>query len=717
MLSHKSFVQSFVLVFSLILTSQLLAQTTEDLLEMSLEELLNIEITTASRSARSIKELPSTIHIITREEILNNNYSTLVDALKDILGVKVSQPGNGTHGEKYLMRGLFGNNYAKILVNGIPIRPSAVDGMPIGEQINMKNIERIEVVYGPASALYGADTLAGIINIITYNPEENTTQLETSVGTAGYISTKFFMNQANEDLKLNIYGGYSQRDDLNIDKDGSAFSDTNLDGDIVKIGALPCESHNVGIEILFKGFHFSFDHMYRNDHSSLEQDSQFYIYDNPDLKYGETIRKASLKHSLDVDKLKLNSFVSYLRYRLDTESAFGMIFYPTPLYKFTASDDILFEESVIYNFNENLEFVGGLNYQYSGAMPKSNDLIKPFDDDFYELFSTDIPEKGIYQSSLLRDFGFNPLTYYNVGGFLQGTYSNEMFTLMVGTRYDVHSEYESKANPRIAGLYNIRENTSIRASYNQAFRAPPPYKVYESIAVDNGDGTIHYIRIPNEDLGPERFSAFEAGLRHMFNKSISAEVIGYRNKIAGLITGMSKELDPKKYPYADRPHAKTAMNSKDAESILNCVDFIVSFSNIYKPIKFNANFYFSYMKGKETLPNGDKIDVFKNVPEFLTKLRVNAVPIKNLYIGIDSIYCSEWYAKIYSKADLEKPDNRSDGYFTMDFTANYKIPLKYGDVIINLKINNIFDESYGGFKYRDNPQYKRSFYGGIEYNF
>lgn len=694
-----------------------LAQEVEKLFKMDIEDLMEIKIAVASRSERSVKDLPSTVHIITREEILGNNYSSLVDALKDIPGVKVSQPGTGTHGEKYLMRGLWGNNYAKILVNGIPIRPSAVDGIPIGEQVNMKNVERIEVVYGPASALYGADALAGIINIVTYNPEENTVLLDTSVGTSGYVSQKFFMNLTNKDLKLNIYGGYNKRDDLNIDKDGGAFSQTNLFGGEVNIGKLPSESKNIGIEILFKNFHFSFDHMYRNDPSSLEQDSSYYIWNNPDLKYGETIQKASLNHNFKINKLKLNSFVSFLQYRLDTESAFGMIFYPTLLYKFTASDDILFEESVIYDFNENWEFVGGLSYQYSGAMPKTNDLIKPFDDELYKPFSKDIPKQGIYQSFLLGDFGFNPLTYSNFAGFLQSTYSTKMFKLMVGIRYDNHSEYESKINPRIAGLYNINKNTSIRASYNQAFRAPPPYKVYNSIAVDNGDGSIFYIQIPNEDLEPEKFSAFEVGLRHIVNKNTSLELIGYHNRISSLITSGRIELDPSRYPYADGTHANTDINSLSAKSFLNGVDFIVSLNDIYEPMNANTSFYLSYMNGRETLPNGDKIDVFRNAPKFLLKLRVNATPIKNLYVGVDGIYSSEWYARIYSKADLNIPENRSDGYFTMDFTAHYKIPTEYGDFKIYFKLNNAFDASYGGFKYRDNPQYKRSFYFGIEYSF
>ena len=710
----------FLLMLFLLLSTNIsfgFAQEVEKLFKMDIEDLMDIKIAVASRSERSIKDLPSTVHIITREEILSNSYSSLVDALKDIPGVKVSQPGTGTHGEKYLMRGLWGNNYTKILVNGIPIRPSAVDGIPIGEQVNMKNVERIEVVYGPASALYGADALSGIINIVTYNPEENTVLLETSVGTSGYVSPKFFMSLINKDLKLNIYGGYNKRDDLNIDKDGGAFSQTNLFGGEVKIGKLPSESRNIGIEILFKNFHFSFDHMYRSDPSSLEQDSTYYIWNNPELKYGETIQRASINHNFNIKKLRLKSFVSFLQYRLDTDSAFGMIFYPTPLYKFTASDDILFEESVIYDHNENWEFVGGLSYQYSGAMPKTNDLIKPFDDELYKPFSNEIPERGIYQSLLLGDFGFNPLTYSNLAGFLQSTYSTNKFTLMMGIRYDNHSEYESKVNPRIAGLYNITKKTSIRASYNQAFRAPPPYKVYNSIAVDNGDGSIFYLQIPNEDLEPEKFSAFEVGLRHIVNKKTSLELVGYHNRISSLITSGRTELDPSRYPYADGTHANTDINSLSAKSFLSGVDFIVSLNDVYEPVHANASFYLSFMKGRETLPNDDKIDLFRNTPEILLKLRVNATPINNLYLGFDGIYCSEWYARIYSKADLDIPENRSDGYFTMDFIAHYKIPSEYGDFKLYLKVNNAFDASYGGFKYRDNPQYKRSFYFGMEYSF
>ncbi|MBN2001263.1 TonB-dependent receptor [candidate division KSB1 bacterium] len=678
---------------------------------------MNVKIKTASRSAKSVRELPSTVFIITREDILNNNYFTLVDALKDIPNIKVSQPGTGTHGEKYVMRGLYGNNYAKIFIDGIPVRPSAVDGMPIGEQINMKNVERIEVVYGPVSALYGADALAGIINIITYNPGENTARLEASAGTAGYMSTRFYVNQMKNDLKLNIYGGYSERDDYNIDKSGGAVSDTTLYGDIVKVGKLPSKSQNIGFELSYKDLYLSLDHMYRNDHSSLEQDSQYYIWDNPDLLYGETVTNASMKYDFNVGKTNFNSVVSYLRYRLDTKSAFGMIFYPNPLYKYTASDDILFEETVVFNLSRNFEMVGGLSFLYSGAMPKSNDLIKAFDEDFYKPFSKDIPKRGEYQSQLLGDFGWNPLVYYNVGGFIQGTYSTDKYTVLLGMRYDDHSEYKSKFNPRIAGLYNISQKTSMRAAYNEAFRAPSPYRVYNAIAVDNGNGSIYYMHIPNEELEPEEFSAVEFGLRHMFSKNISLELVGYHNKISGLMTSGLVKLNPQKYPLADREYANADVNSRNAKSVLNGLDCILGVNNICKPSQLNINFYFSYMKGEETLPNGDKIDVFRNIPEYLAKFRVNGMPIKNLYVGIDNIYCGEWYGRVYSKADLEIPDRKSDGYYTMDITAYYQIGTVYGNFKLNLRIDNVFNASYGGHRYRDNPQYKKTIYGGLEFYF
>src|SRR5690606_39184062 len=82
-----------------------------------------------------------------------------------------SQPGSGADGETFKLRGLLGNSYCKILIDGVPVKTFATKGMPIGAQLPVRQADRIEVIYGPAAALYGSDANAGVINIITKRSE------------------------------------------------------------------------------------------------------------------------------------------------------------------------------------------------------------------------------------------------------------------------------------------------------------------------------------------------------------------------------------------------------------------------------------------------------------------------------------------------------------------------------------------------------------------
>lgn len=709
---------------------------------MTLEELLSVEITTASRSKKNIKDLPVTVQVISRKEILKNNYHTLVDVMKDLPGIKVSQPGSGVHGETFLMRGLYGNYYTKIMINGVPITPSVTDGLPIGAQVNMKNIERIEVVFGPASALYGADALAGVINIITYNPDKTAGNIETSFGN-DYYNLNFFTNfKISDKVKFNVYGLLNERKDWNLYEtyeDEDIFGEKDLFGNNVKYDDLTSKSKNIGVQAHFGNFQFHYDYMNRNDNSSLGQTTDFYLYNNPDLIWGETMNKFALKHSFQKSKFSFNTNLSYLNYRLDTKSAFGMIFYEKPLYKYQASDDILFEEVAVYSLNDNFEFVGGLSYQYSGGLPKTNDLDIEFDSGFYKPFSTDLPARGKYQHEVFGDFGFNPLTYNNIGVFLQGTYTNSLITIMAGGRYDNHSEYGSSFNPRIAAQFNLSPKTTVRASYSEAFKAPPPYLIYNSVAVFTVDPVTNQLKadywsIPNADLEPEEFVATEFGVRQLIGENISLEANLYINKISALISSGTMAIDPTKHPNAVNEYAGVSVNSSDAESKLTGLDFTARFQNIIKPLKLNASMLISYAKGNEILPNGDEIDDFRMMPEWINKFRFDMEPIKNFTVIFDIFSSSSWYNRSISNnsSDTESgdyavsyrnPAMEVDGFFTLDLTMNYMLNTKIGDFVLNLRLDNITDEKYGGISayptnsLRYNPQAGRMTYVGLEYLF
>ena len=109
----------------------------------------NQKVVSASKTLKEVSDLPFTITIISKEEILRNGYTTLVDVLKMAPGIRVSQPGSALEGETFLMRGLKGNTYTKILINGSPIKPFGVVGMPIGAQLPIRQADVSRSSTGP----------------------------------------------------------------------------------------------------------------------------------------------------------------------------------------------------------------------------------------------------------------------------------------------------------------------------------------------------------------------------------------------------------------------------------------------------------------------------------------------------------------------------------------------------------------------------------------
>ena len=325
------------------------------------------EVVSASRSSRYLKDVPITIYVITRDEILKNGYTTLVDVLKDIPGVKVSQPGSAIEGETFLMRGLIGNYYAKILINDIPIQPSVVSGMPIGGQLPVREAERIEVIVGPASSVYGGDALAGVINIITKTSERPVWgQADISLGDFGSSKVNVMIGgkvgKKKNILQYSFYGSSSKLEDMNVkydienlynpsvyDSTYSYLQEPFYKGDSTKplFGDLPSISGQVGFSLSYRDITFSYMKMWRKTHSSIGQETDVYAYYDPSNYWGEDITRYSLGYNKKWGKLSNRTSLSYLSYRLDNSSSFRMILDVGDmgkLYKYAASDDVLLDE-------------------------------------------------------------------------------------------------------------------------------------------------------------------------------------------------------------------------------------------------------------------------------------------------------------------------------------------------------------------------------------
>ncbi len=150
------------------------SQQDRDLSTMSLEELLNTTVVTAARHVQKNIDSPRFISVITAEDILQKNYRTVPEALNEMVGVLVQETNYG--GGSPIIRGMVGNQIL-ILIDGIRMN-NAIYRLGPNQYLNtidMNQVERIEVIHGTGSVLYGSDAFGGVINIITKSRAGSTT--------------------------------------------------------------------------------------------------------------------------------------------------------------------------------------------------------------------------------------------------------------------------------------------------------------------------------------------------------------------------------------------------------------------------------------------------------------------------------------------------------------------------------------------------------------
>ena len=158
----------------------------KDIYSMSLEELMNVEITTASKRAQKISDAPATVISFPAAQVEQFGWRDLKDMFRAVTGVDVSYDVQGEVKTLVTMRGVEGNQKILILQDGQ--RQNAITGerFIFGHNIPLSIYKRIEIVYGPSSALYGADAYAGVVNLITKDGAD----IDGFSGSVGYISTQ-----------------------------------------------------------------------------------------------------------------------------------------------------------------------------------------------------------------------------------------------------------------------------------------------------------------------------------------------------------------------------------------------------------------------------------------------------------------------------------------------------------------------------------------------
>ena len=514
---------------------------------ISLQDLFNIEVVTASRSAESANKAPGTLVVIPRQQIVERGYRHLGDVMRALPGVDYAHGTNGVTYNRMTVRGITGNNKFVILQNGFRISSSTGEAVPIADNYSLYNVKQIEIVYGPASALYGADAFTGVINLITYNdPEELDNAMSLNVGSDSNRRGNFTAGwQWGEHVDI-VVGGHRQKSDN--DDLAAGYPDfyqlgdlTTFSGQTIVAAAdraaptFPTDSHSLNIQMTIKDdFQLRYTESSFKNSNALGDAPDHSDYDrNPTWETQLSLINAGYHLQIN-DQWSTDIQASYNVYEIDPATKFSNTFVDFgDGYKYGKGTELEFGQQFQYQYSDQTNIILGYVFEQYDAQPKGADLLKPYDPNqpadsqglFYLGTDNTLPVK------IFR------IKYDSKGAFVQAkTEWSDALSTVLGLRYDDSSTYGSTSNPRAGLVYTASEDLTIKVLYGEAFLAPSPVSSFEhfgSFAFQRDDGIYQsfFFHIPNPNLAPEEMQTLEVNANWRVTDNFNLTATVYKEKV------------------------------------------------------------------------------------------------------------------------------------------------------------------------------------------
>jgi len=450
------------------------------------------KIMVTAKSNQSNHDIPISSTVITSEEIVAANASSIKDVLVEQAGINLGVNGSGVYGRQNISIRGSATGHVLILVDGKKVSGSDAQ---IGHSdfeynwVPMSAIERIEVIKGPASSIYGSQGIGGVVNIITKkNREKFYGEVDVSYGDSsddGGDEFKLGLNvggQITDRLSLLVSAENSDRDPSRDEDDST---ETKIEGKEINNGLARIQfdiDETQSIEASYG----------QGNEDRLKIDDVLY-YDIDRKNYSVGYNKEFNSVTLDFDAYMTDSDTHYTT----TRSTGG--------YTHNMTDSGIRGEVDIAAFKN--------HYIVTGAEFKNQDYEKAYD----KAASSD--------KNFADDMD-------NTSMFLQDEINiTEGFIITLGTRYDYHEKFNGEWSPKIGGLYKLGEYHRIRASYGEGFMAPTVTQNSSSyVATAMRDITIH----GNDDLQPESSKSFELGYE-FFTDTTEFKASVYKTDVENLI--------------------------------------------------------------------------------------------------------------------------------------------------------------------------------------
>lgn len=513
-------------------------------------------VVSANRQATLRRQAPTLVNVEGGKTFEAANANNLAQGLVFQPGVRVENNCQNCGFNQVRINGLDGR-YAQILIDSRPVM-SALAGVYGLEQIPTNMIDRVEVVRGGGSALFGSSAIAGVVNIITKEPSSNSASFTESLGFTGFKSLdnnlSFNASVVTDDGRAGamLFGQSRYRKEHDVNGDG--YSELGrLDGRSLGMRAylrtsdlskLTAEMHSMS-EARRGG-----DHLDWPDHVAGVSESVRHSVWSGNLRYDLFSRSYA-------DHLQLYASAQYVR----RDSYYGGIGEPTakdqegnpiliggkPVPAGRVGYPISNQDFGINNgLSKGLTWVGGAQYTHDFKhllfMPAQLLLGLEYMQDRLDdtmpirhWYTTDYLEGRHGGSSTSPDINQR---IGNFSQFAQLEWKNERWSFLVGTRLDQHSEVKGAIlSPRATLRYNPTSNLNLRATYAKGFRAPQVFDEDLHVGVVNGEAQ----RIYNaQGLKPEISHSFSlsSDMYFRFGSSTSLNLLveGFYTRLQDVFT-------------------------------------------------------------------------------------------------------------------------------------------------------------------------------------
>jgi outer membrane receptor protein involved in Fe transport len=497
-----------------------LAQPPGDVSKLSLDELLNVEVETvygASRYLQKIAQAPSSVSIVTAEEIRLFGYRTLADVLRGVRGFHISNDRNYSYvGARGFARPGDYNTRVLLLVDGHVINNNVYNQALLGTEfpVDVDLIERVEVIRGPSSSLYGTSAFFGVINVVMRRGRDVAgAEAAAEIGSfgtyrvrAGYgahtahgvdwlVSATTYRSEGQTRFYVPEFDNPRQNNGVasHLDRDGADNVFARL-----AVGSITVQA----------AYGSRDKHVPTAAFGTIFNDSRFHTTDAQGYVDVRLERQIGGRTDLAV-RLAFDSF----RYHGDYPVDRGTLEAPLPV----LNPDYAKGDWLTGELKLGRRLFGGHRLTVGADLRASlTQRQGTFDVEPYAVYLDDrrhLSNAGIYAQD---DFALG-----------------RHLIISAGIRSDYYQTFGSTTNPRAAVIFSPTDSTVLKLMTGSAYRAPNTYELYYEVPGAR----------PNRDLKPERIVTYEAVVEQRIGRRIRLAASAFRNSISGLITQSTDPAD------------------------------------------------------------------------------------------------------------------------------------------------------------------------------